>query len=115
MQAGEMVSNIEMIQWNKQLEDELIILLKDWLKQKGRTQAELGQTLKASSTRMPAIIEELKKDFSQGGIPGVANHLCEIELLWSKKEDIMTSVEIKSDPLGQLDLLLEEIKEDCES
>ena len=103
-----------MSKWSKQIEEDLTLLLKDWLKQNGHSQAELGQSLNANSTRMPAIIEELKKEFSRGGIPRVANRLCDIELLWSKDHAIKKTMGKSSDPLGQLDLLLEEINEDCE-
>ena len=45
--------------WNTAMEDELVAVLKDWLKQQGRTQADLRRSLRASSTRMPALLEVL--------------------------------------------------------
>ena len=47
--------------WSKDIEEDLILLIKDWLKQTGRTQSELCQTLNLSSARMPTLIESLKK------------------------------------------------------
>ena len=37
--------------------DELQSLLKDWLRLTGRTQADLRRALRASSIRMPVLIE----------------------------------------------------------
>ncbi|MED5468733.1 MAG: hypothetical protein VX542_00495, partial [Cyanobacteriota bacterium] len=64
--------------WSGQVEDELTLLLKDWLKQQGRTQADLRRSLQAVSTRMPALLEVLEREYHLGGIPRVAARLCEI-------------------------------------
>ncbi len=88
--------------WSKEIEEDLIVLIKDWLKQTGRTQSELCQNLKLPSSRLPTLIEFLKKDFLSGGIPKVASRLCEVEELWEND---------KGDSPGQLDLL-DEICED---
>ena len=69
--------------WSKDIEEDLVLLIKDWLRQTGRTQSELCQSLHLPSARMPTLIESLKKDFSSGGIPKIANRLCEIEALWT--------------------------------
>ena len=107
-----MVSSMSKEHWSKDIEEDLILLIKDWLRQTGRTQSELCQSLNLHSSRMPILIESLKKDFSSGGIPKIANRLCEIEELWreggggrktNKGFDINSS--------GQLDLL-DEICED---
>ena len=97
--------------WSKDIEEDLILFIKDWLRQTGRTQSELCQSLNLPSARMPTLIESLKKDFSSGGIPKIANRLCEIEELWTndKGEKRKKSLEINSS--GQLDLL-DEICED---
>ncbi len=97
--------------WSKDIEEELILLIKDWLKQTGRTQSELCQTLNLPSARMPTLIESLKKDFNAGGIPKIANRLCEVEELWinNGEEKKKNSFELNSS--GQLDLL-DEICED---
>ena len=101
--------------WSPQIEDELAVLLKDWLKQQGRTQADLRRSLQAVSTRMPALIEVLKREYSLGGLPKVAARLCAIEDSWSNKEKVPKEFGITNDPFDQLDLLLEEIREDCEN
>ena len=97
--------------WSKDIEEDLILLIKDWLKQTGRTQSELCQTLNLPSARMPTLIESLKKDFNSGGIPKIANRLCEVEELWTNGAGgkIKKSFELNSS--GQLDLL-DEICED---
>ena len=51
-----------MARWSSQIEEELTLLLKDWLKQQGRTQADLKRSLKAESTRMPALMNILKTE-----------------------------------------------------
>ena len=97
--------------WAKDIEEDLVLLIKDWLRQTGRTQSELCQSLNLPSSRMPTLIDSLKKDFSSGGIPKVANRLCEVEELWKNEGGgtIKKSLELNSS--GQLDLL-DEICED---
>ena len=100
-----MVSSMSKQHWAKDIEEDLILLIKDWLRQTGRTQSELCQSLNLPSSRMPTLIDSLKKDFSSGGIPKVANRLCEVEELWKNEEGgkIKKSLELNSS--GQLDLL----------
>ena len=97
--------------WSKEVEEDLILLIKDWLKQTGRTQSELCQSLNLPSARMGTLIDSLKKDFNSGGIPKIANRLCEIEELWTNDErgEIKKNFDLNSS--GQLDLL-DEICED---
>jgi len=97
--------------WSKDIEEELILLIKDWLRQTGRTQSELCQSLNLQSARMPTLIESLKKDFSSGGIPKIANRLCKVEELWTNNEGGETKKKLKLNSSGQLDLL-DEICED---
>ena len=106
-----MVSSMSKQHWAKDIEEDLILLIKDWLRQTGRTQSELCQSLNLTSSRMPTLIDSLKKDFRSGGIPKVANRLCEVEELWKNEEGgkIKKSLELNSS--GQLDLL-DEICED---
>ncbi len=106
-----MVSSMSKQHWAKDIEEDLVLLIKDWLRQTGRTQSELCQSLNLPSSRMPTLIDFLKKDFSSGGIPKVANRLCEVEELWKNEEGrkIKKSLELNSS--GQLDLL-DEICED---
>ena len=98
--------------WTKDIEEELILLIKDWLKQTGKTQSELCQSLNLNSARMPTLIDFLKADFSSGGMPKIANRLCEIEALWARDEGSKsTKKKIELNTSGQLDLL-DEICED---
>ena len=108
-----------MSNWSEQIEEELTLLLKEWLKAKGRTQADLKKSLQASSTRMPAILDVLKKEYSKGGPPNVAARLCKIEENWDNyeqpnPEEEITTLDSSVDPFDQLDLLLEEIRDDCD-
>ena len=102
-----------MEKWNAQIELEITLLLKDWLKHKGKTQKDLRNILNASSDRMPSIIEILKKEYTSGGLTKLASILCSIEEKWSSNENNSEKVELATDPFSQLDLLLEEIQEDC--
>ena len=97
--------------WSKEIEEDLILLIKDWLRQTGRTQSELCQSLNLPSTRIPTLIDFLKKDFLSGGIPKIADRLCKIEALWSKDKEAVSHKKIKLDTSSQLDLL-DEICED---
>ena len=99
-----------MSQWTTEFEEELTLLIKDWLKTQGHTQADLGRILQATSTRMPAILEVLKKEHRLGGLQRMIKRLCEIEAEWTKNS---SESEKPLDPFGQLDLLLEEIRDDC--
>ncbi len=107
-----MVPHLKMTKWSNETEEQLILLIKDWLKQIGKNQSDLCQCLNLPSTRMPVLIEALKKEFISGGIPKVANRLCEIELLWSKDGGSVSTKIDNSDPFGQLDLLYDEICQD---
>ena len=106
-----MVSSMSRERWSKDIELDLILLIKDWLKQTGRTQSELCQTLNLPSARMPTLIESLKKDFNSGGIPKIANRLCEVEELWTNGQGEKTKKSLELNSSGQLDLL-DEICED---
>ena len=106
-----MVSIMSKEDWSKDIEEDLVLLIKDWLRQTGRTQSELCQSLQLPSARMPTLIESLKKDFSSGGIPKIANRLCEVEELWSNGEEGKRKKSFELNSSGQLDLL-DEICED---
>ena len=97
--------------WSKDIEEDLILLIKDWLRQTGRTQSELCQSLKLTSARMPTLIESLKKDFNSGGIPRIAKQLCEVEELWANNGEGKAKKSFDLNSSGQLDLL-DEICED---
>jgi hypothetical protein len=94
----------------EQLED-LQGFLKDWLRHTGRTQADLRRALKASSIRMPVLIEELHRIHSRSGLVGLVEQLCGIEALWQGEDSPATGAPRGLEAsLGQLDLLLEEIR-----
>ncbi len=100
--------------WSQQVENELILIIKDWLKQHGRTQADLRSSLGAVSTRMSSILEVLEKDHRKGGMRNVAARLCAVETEWTdSNHSAQDHKQNLSDPFGQLDLLLEEIRDDC--
>jgi hypothetical protein len=102
--------------------DDLQTFLKDWLRHSGRTQADLRRALRVPSIRMPVLIEELNRIHQQQGLSALADRLCAIEGLWQAEEgegEALSSGSGASDPfsdsLGQLDLLLEEIRQEgCE-
>lgn len=89
--------------------DELQAFLKDWLRHAGRTQADLRRALHAGSIRMPVLIDVLASTYAREGIHGLAAQLCAIEDRWQHEEVEPTG---ESDPFGQLDLLLREIRMD---
>ena len=97
--------------------DDLQSFVKDWLRHSGRTQADLRRALRASSIRMPVLLEELARIYGRDGLLGLAERLCEIESLW-QGEDQGGEAEAQAglaleDSLGQLDLLLQEIRLDA--
>ncbi|MCP9888211.1 hypothetical protein KBY96_09760 [Cyanobium sp. ATX 6A2] len=100
--------------------DDLQAFLKDWLRHAGRTQSDLRRALKAGSIRMPVLLEALQATHSSQGVTGLAAQLCEIEDRW-QREDASAPAEplhraaSLEESLGQLDLLLQEIRGDAES
>jgi hypothetical protein len=83
--------------------DDLQAFLKDWLRHTGRTQADLRRALQASSIRMPVLLEALERTHSQQGLAGLAEDAGE--------GGRALGLDL-SDSLGQLDLLLQEIRQD---
>lgn len=96
--------------------DDLQVFLKDWLRHSGRTQADLRRALRANSIRMPVLLEELARVHSRDGLTGLAQRLCEIESLWQGEDQGMDGDDQApsslDDSLGELDLLLREIRLD---
>lgn len=95
--------------------DDLQTFLKDWLRHTGRTQADLRRALRAHSIRMPVLIEELHRTYRHQGLTALAERLCGIEALWQGEDGGPRSEDDESEDLlelslGQLDLLLEEIR-----
>ena len=106
-----MVPTMNKERWSKDIEKDLVFFIKDWLRQTGRTQSELCNSLNLPSARMPTLIESLKKDFCSGGIPKIATRLCEVEELWKNEEEGKSKKSFELNSSGQLDLL-DEICED---
>jgi hypothetical protein len=98
-----------------ELED-LQSFLKDWLRHTGRTQADLRRALHAASIRMPVLLEVLQRTYSRDGLPGLAQQLCGVEELWQSEDgapgDGATARPGLDASLGQLDLLLQEIRQE---
>jgi hypothetical protein len=98
-----------------QLED-LQAFLKDWLRHTGRTQSDLRRALHAASIRMPVLLEVLQRTYSSQGLPGLAEQLCGVEELWYREDGVAEEGDAPlpglDASLGQLDLLLQEIRQD---
>lgn len=95
--------------------EELQSLLKDWLRHSGRTQADLRRALRAGSIRMPVLLDELHRTWSRQGVAGLAERLCSIEAQWlsepaGSRLDPADGEDRLDASMGQLDLLLEEIR-----
>ena len=101
--------------WTPEFEADLTLLLKDWLKQQGRTQSDLRRNLRAVSTRMPALLEVLEREHKMRGLSGLADRLCAVEAEWhgQPSNNGSEAATPEDDPFGQLDLLLQEIRDDC--
>jgi hypothetical protein len=97
--------------------EDLQAFLKDWLRHCGRTQADLRRALRASSIRMPVLVEELERIQATGGLPSLVERLCEIEGRWQSEVDHDESedgdrADSVLDSFSQLDMLLQEIRSD---
>lgn len=101
---------------HEQLED-LQNFLRDWLRHTGRTQNDLRRVLRASSRQMPVLIDMLHRIHADRGLAALAERLCGIEELWHGEDhgleetDDAAAVDRESS-LDQLDLLLEEIRQE---
>jgi len=101
--------------------DDLQSFLKDWLRHSGRSQSDLRRALRTASIRMPVLLEELLRIQASEGLAGLAEKLCSIEALWCHEDQgeyplaDLAGADLEVDPLGQLDLLLEEIRQEDHS
>jgi hypothetical protein len=101
--------------------DDLQSFLKDWLRHSGRSQSDLRRALRTASIRMPVLLEELLRIQASEGLAGLAEKLCSIEALWCQEDQgehplaDLAGADLEVDPLGQLDLLLEEIRQEDHS
>jgi len=103
-----------------QLED-LQSFLKDWLRHAGRTQADLRRSLRAGSVRMPMLVDVLHRTYSRGGLSELVAQLCAIEAEWHGEDQAAVLNQLGegaslpsalSGSLEQLDLLLQEIRQE---
>jgi hypothetical protein len=99
---------------SQQLED-LQSFLKDWLRHTGRSQSDLRRALHASSIRMPVLLEALHHTFIRQGLAGLAEQLCAVDARWREEgqqcpADGGAGMAAGAADLGQLDLLLQEIR-----
>jgi hypothetical protein len=100
--------------------DDLQAFLKDWLRHSGRSQSDLRRALKAGSIRMPVLLEALQTTYGERGLAGLADQLCGIEERWQQEDadgpaGTPPHPIALEDSLGQLDLLLQEIRGDGSS
>lgn len=98
--------------------DDLQGFLKDWLRHCGRSQSDLRRALRAPSIRMPVLLEALLQIHAREGVIGLAERLCSIEQQWldqngseDPEADADDDLLELADSFGQLDLLLEEIRQ----
>ena len=103
-----------------QLED-LQSFLKDWLRHAGRTQTDLRRSLRAGSARMPVLVDALHSTYSRGGLSELVSQLCAIEAEWHSEDQAAVLNQFGegaslpstlSGSLEQLDLLLQEIRQE---
>ncbi|MEB3351614.1 MAG: hypothetical protein VKM01_04740 [Cyanobacteriota bacterium] len=93
--------------------EQLQVFLRDWLRHCGRTQADLRRALRAASIRMPVLIDALHRIYRHEGATGLAGTLCDIEGRWQGDAADDSGLDAgPEDALGQLDLLLAEIRDD---
>ena len=106
---------------NEEQLDDLQSFIKDWLRHAGRTQADLRRALRVPSLRMPMLIEALHGTYLRGGLPALVAQLCSIESDWHSEDQsaVLRGFEASGDAaarlsgsLEQLDLLLQEIRQD---
>lgn len=95
--------------------EELQSLLKEWLRHSGRTQSDLRRALRAGSIRMPVLLDELHRTWTCQGVAGLAERLCAIEAQWLSEPAEPRSDQPQDEDrfdasMGQLDLLLQEIR-----
>ena len=85
---------------------QLQAFVKHWLRQAGRTPADLGQALELPAASLPRLLNELVQTNAKLGPTGLVERLCRINDRWQCAEDL------DPDPDGrdQLDLLLETIR-----
>jgi len=81
--------------------------VKHWLRQAGRTPADLGQALGLPSAALPMLLNELARTNAKLGPSGLVARLCLINERWQCTGDFDPDPDVLGD---QLDLLLEAIQ-----
>lgn len=109
-----------MVSLSSDQRDELHDFIKDWLRHAGRTQADLRRALKAASVRMPVLLDQLEQTYREGGLGQLVQQLCAIEADWHSENQLSATQQTAQESTGlsgsllQLDLLLQEIRQDQE-
>jgi len=86
---------------------QLQAFVKHWLRQVGRTPADLGQALGLPSAQLPTLVDELVQTKARLGLSGLVERLCFINGRWQNKDDVDPDPDLVE---SQLDLLLEAIQ-----
>lgn len=81
--------------------------MKHWLRQAGRTPADLGQALGLPCAPLPTLLNELVRTDARLGLSGLVERLCLINERWQCPGDFDPDPDVLE---NQLDLLLEAIQ-----
>ena len=87
-----------------QEENELLALIKDWLKVHGYTQKDLANELNIKSSRTSEIMKKIKDIFKKGGIFNIAKYLIKIEQNWLNNIQNNKQEQNLTQPYNQLDI-----------
>ena len=90
---------------SQQEEKELIIFIKNWLKDHGYTQKDLANELNIKSSRTSEISQKFKEFYKKGGIFNVVKNLIKIEQNWLNNIQAKSQEGNKTQPYNQLDLI----------
>ena len=86
---------------------QLQAFVKHWLRQTGRTPADLGQALGLPSASLPVLLNELARTKAKSGLSGLVERLCLINERWQCTGDFDPDPDVLE---NQLDLLVETIQ-----
>ncbi len=86
---------------------QLQAFVKHWLRQAGRTPADLGQALGLPAAPLPMLLNELVRTNAKLGPSGLVERLCWINERWQRAGDFDPDPDVLED---QLDLLLDAIQ-----
>ena len=99
---------------SQQEEKELIIFIKNWLKDHGYTQKDLANELNIKSSRTFEITQKIKEFYKKGGIFNIVKNLIKIEQNWLNNIPTNSQGINETHPYNQLDIdsLVNQIKKD---